>query len=208
MDYNEINNEPKKYSAANKEWINSIYTYNKNSISNIGKDYMANKIVKSYFSLSSYKLRKSKRMSDLLKRSSTKQLFVSKIEVKQNNDKAMITGYIYDRHKKYLTKKTYLFMKNLNKNTNLLNKTNKFNKERLYKRNIFKKGLYEKSKFNSINFNKNYMDFSLFKKRTKNYLNKAINLYKNKQYSDLIKFYFLTWALSIFDITEVFIFKW
>ena len=47
--------ETKHYPPANKEWTNSVYTYNKASLRSLSvKDNMAKKLIKSYFNPVSY----------------------------------------------------------------------------------------------------------------------------------------------------------
>lgn len=73
------------------------------------KDQMATNIINSYFDLvpSPKAKSKSERMRTLIRRSSTKQLFLSRPEIKQTNDKAIITLYVYDRQKQWLSSKIF-----------------------------------------------------------------------------------------------------
>jgi len=50
-------------------------------------------------------------MRNLIRRNSTKKLFVSKPEIKQTNDKVIITAYTADREKDFLLRKLYFFNK-------------------------------------------------------------------------------------------------
>jgi len=76
-------------------------------------DKMANKTIKSYFSLSNNKkLARSKRMRTLIRRSTVKRLFVSRPEIKQTSDKVNITVYTFDREKQFFLRK----IKNINNN--------------------------------------------------------------------------------------------
>lgn len=106
-----IEGETRHYPPANKEWKNSVYAYNKNNVRSLPvQDKMANKIIKSYFNLSNEKkIARSKRMRNLIRRSTTKRLFVSKPEVKQTNNKVMITVYTFDRQKQFFIRKIYFY---------------------------------------------------------------------------------------------------
>ena len=117
--------ENRHFSPANKEWKNSTYAYNKNSIRSLSiLDKMAGKMIKGYFNLSnSKKIARSKRMRTLIRRSKTKRLFVSKPEIKQTSDKVMITVYTFDREKQFYVRKLYFYNKSLNLYKLWLNKT-------------------------------------------------------------------------------------
>jgi hypothetical protein len=108
--------DSKHFSPANKEWKNSTYAYNKNSIKSISVlDKMAGKMIKGYFNLgNSKKIARSKRMRTLIRRSTIKRLFVSKPEIKQTADKVMITVYTFDREKQFYIRKLYFYNKSLN----------------------------------------------------------------------------------------------
>lgn len=94
---------------ANKEWTNSVYTYNKNSLKSLSvKDTMTKKLVKCYFNLTVDKtIARSKRMRSLIRKSTAKKLFVSSPEIKQTNDKVIITVYTFDRERQFLLRKLY-----------------------------------------------------------------------------------------------------
>lgn len=101
--------KPKHYPPANKEWFNSIYSYNKNTSKLIPTaDHIILKLVKSYFNLYSRKLEKkvkSPRLRIRARRLSTNRILVSRPEVKHTNDKVIITIYVYNRQKKYYLNK-------------------------------------------------------------------------------------------------------
>ena len=115
----------KHFSPANKEWKNSTYAYNKNSIRSISiLDKMEGKMIKSYFNLSNRKkIARSKRMRTLIRRSTVKRIFVSRPEIKQSADKVMITVYTFDREKQFYIRKLYFYNKSLNLYNLWLNKT-------------------------------------------------------------------------------------
>lgn len=111
---NNVVGETRHYPAASKEWSNSIYAYNKNTVKSLpAKDKVANSLLKSYFNFVavSQNNTKSIRMRNLIRRNSTKKLFVSKPEIKQTNDKVIVTAYTADREKDFLLRKLYFFNK-------------------------------------------------------------------------------------------------
>lgn len=101
----------KHYPTANKEWKNSVYNYNTRDTFNLPvKDNIVKRFIKSYLHLvvTPKLITKSHRMRTLLRRSSTKNLFISKPEIKQNNDKAIITIYLLNREKQLNVKNLFL----------------------------------------------------------------------------------------------------
>ena len=97
------------YPPANKEWFNSIYAYNKNTIKSLPvADKVVIKLIKSYFNFYSRKLEgkiKSKHLRTRIRRLSTNRIFVSRAEFKHTNSKVLVTLYIYNRQKKYFFNK-------------------------------------------------------------------------------------------------------
>ena len=155
----------KLFSPANKEWKNSTYAYNKNSIRSISiLDKMAGKMIKGYFNLSNRKkIARSKRMRTLIRRSTVKRLFVSRPEIKQSADKVMITVYTFDREKQFYIRKLYFYNKSLNLYNIWLNKTlssvslsaNRYRKRNSSLNNISKRTLnplYTSSMVNAYRF--------------------------------------------------------
>ena len=205
--------DARHYAPANKEWKNSVYAFNKADILNIGaKDKKVASIIKSYFNMVPKPLyiTKSKRMRDLLRRSSTRQLFVSKPEIKQNNDKAIITVYTHDREKVLYLKK--LFMLNRWLNTSVANlerldkDRKKSDKSLVSKYNVdflLKKRVFNKRRRITFRKTRNYLRRSLNKYQIKRDFFKkiSISLLRKRQFIVTIMFhYFLTWALSLFKI--------
>jgi len=75
---------------------------------------MADKTIKSYFNLSNNKkLARSKRMRNLIRRSTVKRLFVSRPEIKQTSDKVNLTVYTFNREKQFLLRKMYFYNRNI-----------------------------------------------------------------------------------------------
>ena len=100
-----LNDYRNKYEApVSKEWKSTVYSYYKNSIKNISVNHLnLNKIVKYYFDFFfinkfiHYKNMSTKRRYSLLRR-----IHVSNIEIKQTNNKAIITLYIINTEKNRL----------------------------------------------------------------------------------------------------------
>ena len=93
--------QTKHYPPTNKEWFNSIYSYNKNYIKSLPiTDKIVNNLLKSYFHLTSSleksKL-KSKNMRIRNKRLSANRIYLSRAEMKHTNNKVIITLYTYNR---------------------------------------------------------------------------------------------------------------
>jgi len=110
----------KNFVPAIRDWKNSIYVYNKNTLSLIplASNYIM-RLIKGYFTLSNLKLERKLRKEKLRRRSiklSTNKVFLSDGEFKHTNDKVIITLYLYNRQKYnylYKLKKRYvkLFVK-------------------------------------------------------------------------------------------------
>lgn len=95
------------FPPATKEWFNSIYAYNKNSIKNLSvADKTISKLIKSYFSLFfDKKIIRSKKLLRRLRRLSLKKIFISKAELKHTNSNVNITLYVYNEEKRDLDRK-------------------------------------------------------------------------------------------------------
>ena len=118
----------KNFVPAVRDWKDSIYTYNKNTIKLIpvASNYVI-KLIKGYFNSFNLKLENKLRKERLRNKSrklSTNKIFLSNGEFKHTNDKVSITLYIYNRQKYnylYKLKKIYIrlfskirFLKKLN----------------------------------------------------------------------------------------------
>lgn len=98
----------KHYPAANKEWYNSIYTYNNNTVKVLpSADKIISKLIKGYFNSYSRKLDnkakkvKSRRFRVRRVRLSTNRMLTSKAELKHTNEKVYITVYVYNNEGKH-----------------------------------------------------------------------------------------------------------
>lgn len=103
--------QAKHYVPADKEWFNSVYGYNKNTIKLLPTaDKVTLKLLKSYFNLYSTVLQRNARLPFLrrrLRRLSTNRMLVSRAELKHTSDKVIITVYVYNRQKTYYIKKLF-----------------------------------------------------------------------------------------------------
>ncbi len=101
--------QTRHYPPANKEWFNSIYAYNKNTIKLLPvADKVTLKLIKSYFNLYSPKLEKSiksPRVRRRFRRLSTNRILISRPELKHTSSKVVITVYVYNRQKIYYLRK-------------------------------------------------------------------------------------------------------
>lgn len=95
-----------------KEWTNTIYSFNKNTLKNIPANSLnINKIIKGYFNL--FFKKKNIRKSKFLlrrRRNFLRRIYISNAEIKHTNSKAVITLYTVNREKNVLKKK-YLKIK-------------------------------------------------------------------------------------------------
>jgi len=99
----------KHHPAAVREWNNSIYVFNKNTLDLIPQaTELATKLIKSYFNLYNLKLERKIRSNKLLRRLrklSSNKIYVSNGEFKHTNNKVIITLYLFNRQKFNLEKK-------------------------------------------------------------------------------------------------------
>ena len=97
---------------ANKEWLSSIYSFNKNNLQLLPvADNIITKIIKSYFnmfyvSIENKKI-KSIRKYISVRRKSARKIWTSRPEIKHTNNKLIITIYIYNRQYNYIEDKLY-----------------------------------------------------------------------------------------------------
>lgn len=98
----------KKFEPSVRNWKNSIYAYNKNTLSLIPEaSRLTIKLIKGYFNLYSVKLEKKfkKKLKKNLKKYSSHKILISDGQFKHTNDLVNITIYFYNRQlKNYITK--------------------------------------------------------------------------------------------------------
>ena len=84
--------EKKHFSPANQVWLNSIYSYNKNSVKSLPlADKITKNILKSYFTFKSKDLNEKSNATEMrLKRLSLNKILLGKSEIKHTNDKVIM----------------------------------------------------------------------------------------------------------------------
>ena len=152
-----------------KEWKNTVYCFNKNTLKNIPvNDLNINKIIKGYFDLyfRNRKYAGSKFILLRRRRNILRRIYVSNAEIKHTNNKAIITLYTVNRERKVLKEKylkihqkinrellwkryTKLYSKNIYKIYKILNKAEAFKKENIY--SIMSKKSFLKYKLQFLN---------------------------------------------------------
>lgn len=168
------------YLPANKEWFNSIYTYNKNYTKLLPSlDSLVILLIRSYFNMFNTKLEKKIKMSKLKiwkRRLSIRKIWVSKCELKHSNDKIIITLYIFNRQYNYLLKKisTIIFK------YNLFNYFHTF-KQQLKLLHIIKENININNILNINDNTWNYLKKAFITKYIKKYLKIIILYIKYKQ---------------------------
>lgn len=201
----------KNFVPAIRDWKNSIYVYNKNTLSLIpvASNYIM-KLLKGYFSLSNLNLEKKLRKEKLRRRSiklSTNKIFLSDGEFKHTNDKVIITLYLYNRQKYnylYKLKKRYvklfvkaIFLEKLNliksEGLEILKKQKELSKELM---RVLPSYSYKVSFFHSLYY-KNYIKKAL--KRLKFYM-----FYKQLLYINQNKFNYSYLQGLIYLIKKIF----
>lgn len=98
-DYDEYKNTI--FYPSNKEWLTSIYSYNKSYIKSlISLDILVNDLLKSYFNMVEDKIKLLfKRRRTNKTRYSADKIYVSRPELKHNNNKITIMLYVYNKQK-------------------------------------------------------------------------------------------------------------
>ena len=176
----------KEFSPAVRNWKNSIYAYNKNTLSLIPEaSKLTMKLIKSYFNLYNLKLEKKNKSKKKkifrikLRKISKHKIFVNNGEFKHTNDIVNITVFFYNRQlSNYMYKISRrfnkLFKKNVFKRKLLLirKKGLKYIKEQIRQKNIIFKALALKYNYNL---------------EQKIYYDKIIKEYQNRYYKRFIK---------------------
>ena len=97
----------KHFPYTTKEWSNSVYAFNVNSIKNLSvADKNLIKLIKSYFNFFfTKKVLKSKRLAIRFRRLAINKIFISKAELKHTSSKVIITIYVYNEERRVLIRK-------------------------------------------------------------------------------------------------------
>ena len=173
----------KHFPSSTREWINSIYVYNENSLNLIPNTTIsAVKIIKGYFSLYNKRIERKMRTKRLLlrfRRLSSNKIYVSNGEFKHTNNKVVINLYLFNRQKyNYM-----LALKKLYLRTVFGAKQKKI----FYNNSRFNRFVLKKSKLNNLQVNKNnsksrYIKLENYKAKKFIYNNKLkrINFYTKK----------------------------
>ena len=136
----------KHFPSSTREWINSIYVYNGNSLNLIPNTTIsAVKIIKGYFSLYNEKIEKKMRTKRLLlrfRRLSSNKIYVSNGEFKHTNNKVVINLYLFNRQK-------YNYMLALRK-LYLITGFGFKHKKKLYNSGKFNRFVLKKSKLDNL----------------------------------------------------------
>lgn len=176
----------KEFAPAVRSWKNSIYSYNKNTLSLIPEaSKLTINLIKSYFNLYNLKLEKKNKSKKKkffrirLRKISTHKIFISNGEFKHTNDLVYITIYFYNRQlSNYLYKISKRYNKLLKKNIFkikllLIKKMGlKFIEEQIRQKNIIFKALISKNNYN--------IEQKIFQAN-------IIEKYQNKYYKRFIK---------------------
>ena len=141
----------KHFPSSTREWINSIYVYNENSLNLIPNTTIsAVKIIKGYFSLYNKRIERKMRTKRLLlrfRRLSSNKIYVSNGEFKHTNNKVVINLYLFNRQKyNYM-----LALKKLYLRTVFGAKQKKI----FYNNSRFNRFVLKKSKLNNLQVSKN-----------------------------------------------------
>jgi len=99
-EYNNVIYRP----ASNKEWFNSVYSFNKSYVKPlVALDVNLNKLFKTYCNMMLYKIKiRFKRRSRNKTRYSANRLYVSRAELKHTNTKITILLYTFNKQKSLL----------------------------------------------------------------------------------------------------------
>ena len=183
-----INNKKKKTEKNSlpsfEEWSNTWFSYNKSNVVNMSLlDKNVREILKGYFWLNPLiNAKKSNRIKIKLRRSSLNRILFSKPEIRQTNNKTIITLYIYNKDKKFsYFKLNKLRIKKLNKRNEI---QNSIISKKINKKNIAISSVNNKRKITQKNIPENLLinrKENAYKKIKQNTLSKRkIKLIKRK----------------------------
>jgi len=187
----------KHYPSSVREWNNSIYVYNKSSLSLIPQVTISTlNLIKSYFNLYNYQLERKIRKSRLLRRLrrlSSHKIYVSNGEFKHTNNKVLITLYLFNRQKsnyeriikKSLTRRNAIIIHKRLKliKSKALNSLKKANKKKILLEKTLKSNIllnYKSLSKYITKFNKKFLKKSLNKIRLYLYYKQLLFINKSK----------------------------
>lgn len=177
---NEIIKSSKHFPCSTREWKNSIYVFNKNSLNLIPfTSITCLNIIKSYFSLYNKNIEKKirkKRIKLKFRRFSSNKIYISNGEFKHTNNKIIINLYLFNRQKKNYTtaikKKKKLLIKKWNRVNYLI--TNRLRIEK--RKSIFsikkklKRKLIRRINNKKLSFLKDYFFLHIHKNKINYYI--------------------------------------
>lgn len=103
----------KRFPAATKEWFNSIYSYNKNTVKSLpSNDVYVAKLIKSYFNLFNKNFEKRAKLEVArlkVRKNGMHRILVGKPEFKHTNDKVIITLFVFNQELVSLKKRLRSF---------------------------------------------------------------------------------------------------
>lgn len=189
------NGDPKgvirHYPPANKEWFNSIYAYNKNTVRLLPvADKVIVNLIRSYFNMYGRFLEKrikAPRIRTWKRRLSSRKIWVSKAELKHTSDKVIITLYIFNRQSTYYLRKL-ADISSFKRMFILINKTKKFLE-------IIKK---QYSTLSNV-----LLEKELFKGYKKSYFNILVRKYLKKEL--LVMYYLQSISFNKLKFTSAYI---
>ncbi len=185
------------FPSFSKEWTNTIYSFNKNTLKNIpANNININKIIQGYFNLyfKNNKFTDSKFVLLKRRRNFLRRIYISNAEIKHTNSKAIITLYAVNREKNVLKNK-YLHIKNKLSNKLIAKRYFLLYKENIQKiYNILNSNESASSRLGLINpiFINDIIRKRKFIKYKLQYLNNFIklkNLYLKKVWAIILKKY-------------------
>ena len=204
----------KYLNSFSKEWINTIYSFDKKIISNIPTfTNNVNKIIRSYFDLF-FNNRKFINMPKFIllkrRRNFLRRIFTSNAEIKHTNNKIIITLYVLNRERNVLKKK-YLKMNNII-NKKLIRQFFSLYKHNLKKihriyswlnrkykfiPSVMRKDIYLKTKVQNLN-NLNKLKHIYLKKIWSKLIDRYLNLHLTK-----LRKYSLLYSLNTFKFNKL-----
>lgn len=194
----------KHYVPANKVWLNSIYSYNKNYAKALPlADIATNNILKDYFNMNPLIDGQVWNINSIIEnKTSLNKIILSKSEIKHTSDKIELTVYIYNRNKitllhnieKLLCKVRLLGMAK-NAKRNLIQK-----KSRYYINNKKRIVLFTKKWLNLFTKAENFSNTAIKSLNDDNKLRQKFSMYEKQFMQEYKDLYFENELLHIYYI--------
>jgi hypothetical protein len=127
------------YPSSTKEWINSVYTYNKSYIKSlIVYDVIVNYLLGSYANSIKTRIQRFKRRRNNKIRYSANKLYLSKAELKHTNSKVIVILYLFNKQKLNIQSFLVTLSKYLKANIYTVKENKRKNKGRFINNTLFK----------------------------------------------------------------------